>query len=88
MPQEHGRPATRAVGEVVALTPSGSLTVRAPGATFAGEGTRVVDRSGSVRGEVVGVFGPVARPYLRVRPRRAPTAADGVQLLGAELYRE
>ena len=76
------------VGTVVALTPSGLLTVRSVGPTFAPEGTNVADRRGIVRGRVLRVFGPVGRPYLAVRPRRPPTPADGAALLGAEIVRE
>jgi len=73
---------------VLAITPAGHLTVRAPGAEFPHEGTNVMDERGAFRGRVVRVFGPVARPYLSVRPRRAPTAAEGLALLGTILVRE
>ena len=76
------------MGTVLAITPAGHLTVRAPGAESATEGTNVMDARGGFRGRVVRVFGPVSRPYLSVRPRRAPTAAEGVALLGATLVRE
>ena len=76
------------MGTVVALTPHGTLTVRAPGASFVPEGTNVADARGVLRGRVLRVFGPVARPYLSVRPRRPPTPAEGAALLGAELIRE
>ncbi|MGP8077654.1 MAG: H/ACA ribonucleoprotein complex subunit GAR1 [Thermoplasmata archaeon] len=76
------------VGTVVALTPSGTLTVRAAGATVVPEGTNVSDSRGVVRGRVLRVFGPVSRPYLCVRPRRPPTPAEGASLLGAEMLRE
>jgi rRNA processing protein Gar1 len=76
------------VGTVVALTPSGTLTVRAPGATAAPEGTLVSDARGVVRGRVLRVFGPVAHPYLSVRLRRAPTPSEGAALIGAEVVRE
>lgn len=76
------------VGTVVALTPSGMLTLRAPGPTVAPEGTNVADVRGLLRGRVLRVFGPVARPYLSVRPRRPPTPAEGAALLGAEMVRE
>ncbi len=55
---------------------------------MAPEGTLVRDARGTVRGRVVRVFGPVARPYLTVRPRRAPTPAEGLALLGTTLIRE
>ncbi|HTP53807.1 MAG TPA: H/ACA RNA-protein complex component Gar1 [Thermoplasmata archaeon] len=76
------------MGTVVALTPSGTLTVRAPGATVVPEGTLVTDARGVVRGRVLRVFGPVARPYLSVRPRKAPTPSEGAALIGAEVVRE
>jgi len=52
------------------------------------EGTIVGDPSGSTRGQVVRVFGPVGRPYLSVRPRRMPSATEGAALLGRTLVRE
>ena len=70
------------------MTPTGHLTVRAAGAEFAPEGTSVRDSRGLVRGRVVRVFGPVARPYLSVRPRRMPTPAEGLTLIGSALVRE
>jgi len=82
------RPSAREVGTILAITPAGHLTVRAFGAEFPPEGTNVVDARGTFRGRVVRVFGPVSRPYLSVRPRRAPTAAEGVGLIGAALNRE
>jgi len=76
------------VGTVWAITPAGHLTVRAHGSEVVPEGTAVRDASGTVRGEVVRVFGPVARPYLSVRPRRTPTAVEGAALVGRPLVRE
>jgi rRNA processing protein Gar1 len=58
------------------------------GPDVAPEGTNVTDARGVVHGRVVRVFGPVARPYLSVRPRRPPTPAEGVALLDATLVRE
>lgn len=52
------------------------------------EGTAVTDERGLLRGRVSRVFGPVAQPYLSVRPRRPPTPAEGASLLGAEIRRE
>ncbi|HTP55642.1 MAG TPA: H/ACA RNA-protein complex protein Gar1 [Thermoplasmata archaeon] len=77
-----------AVGTVVALTPTGLLTVRSPGPAVVPEGTAVADARHVVRGRVVRVFGPVARPYLSVRPRRPPTPTEGASILGAEIVRE
>jgi rRNA processing protein Gar1 len=73
---------------VVAFPPSGFVTVRAPGPSVAPEGTAVTDPSGILHGRVVRVFGPVSRPYLSVRPRRAPTPAEAVRLLGSGVVRE
>jgi rRNA processing protein Gar1 len=83
-----GRVGSRDVGNVLAITPAGHLTVRSPGPEVAPEGTLVSDARGVVRGQVVRVFGPVSRPYLSVRPRRTPSAAEGAALLGATLVRE
>jgi rRNA processing protein Gar1 len=76
------------VGTVVAVTPSGFVTVRASGPEPVPEGTNVADPTGTLRGRVSRVFGPVARPYLSVRPRRAPAPAEAVGLLGQSLLRE
>jgi rRNA processing protein Gar1 len=73
---------------VKAVTPAGLFTVRSPGPDVVPEGTNVTDSRGMVHGRVVRVFGPVARPYLSVRPRRPPTPAEGVALLDATLVRE
>nr|MCI4358912.1 H/ACA RNA-protein complex component Gar1 [Thermoplasmata archaeon] len=73
---------------VVAVNPSGRLTVRCPSSRFATEGTRVVDRSGTLRGEVARVFGPVRQPYLSIRLRRMPRAAEAAALVGTTLSGE
>ncbi|MCI4331728.1 MAG: H/ACA RNA-protein complex component Gar1 [Thermoplasmata archaeon] len=73
---------------VTAITPAGQWTVRAPGPSFAPEGTPVADVSGRLGGRVVRVFGPVSRPYLSVRPRRAPKASEAAALIGSSVYRE
>jgi rRNA processing protein Gar1 len=73
---------------VKAVTPSGLLTVRSVGPEVVPEGTNVTDTRAVVHGRVVRVFGPVARPYLSVRPRRPPTPAEGLALLDTTLVRE
>jgi rRNA processing protein Gar1 len=73
---------------VRAITPSGSITLRASGPDVVGEGTAVADPRTGVRGVVTRVFGPVAQPYVSVRPRRAPTPAEGVRLIGSTLVAE
>jgi rRNA processing protein Gar1 len=75
------------VGSVVAFTPSGYVTVRSPSAVATEEGSPVRDRRGLLEGRVVRVFGPVARPYLLIRPRRSPSPVDAASLLGAEVLR-
>ena len=54
---------------------------------MAPEGTFVVDRTGREIGRVARVFGPVARPFLSVRPRSPLRAADAAALIGATLRR-
>ena len=76
------------MGTVLAITPAGHLTVRASGPEVVPEGSLVTDASGSMHGQVVRVFGPVARPYLSVRPRRTPSPTEGAALLGRTLVRE
>jgi len=76
------------VGTVLAITPAGHLTVRASGPEVVPEGSLVTDAGGTMHGRVVRVFGPVARPYLSVRPRRTPSPSEGAALLGRTLVRE
>ncbi len=71
-----------------AVTPSGHLTVQSFGPEVVPEGTNLTDSRGVLHGRVVRVFGPVARPYLSVRPRRPPTPTEGLALLDATLVRE
>lgn len=78
----------REVGIVLAVTPVGALTVRANGEVAAAEGTSVSDGTGRVKGRVARVFGPVARPYLTVRLRRALRPHEAVALVGRPLLRE
>lgn len=73
---------------MVAITPTGQLTVRAAGPSFAPERSAVRDSRGLVSGRVVRVFGPVARPYLSVRLRRAVSPATAAALLGASMVRD
>ena len=75
------------MGAVVAFTPSGFVTVRARSSEVPLEGSTVRESRGRLEGRVVRVFGPVARPYVLLRPRRAPTPVEGAALLGAEVYR-
>jgi rRNA processing protein Gar1 len=73
------------VGVVTAITPTGHVTVRTAGKWVPTEGTSVVDASGRFVGRIVRVFGPVARPYVSVRPRRPPRDAEAALLLGTTL---
>ena len=73
---------------VIAITPSGRLTVRPPGAKFYAEGTDLVDRTGRFHGRVARVYGPVSRPYLSVRPRRPLGPAEAAALIGRDLTAE
>jgi rRNA processing protein Gar1 len=74
------------VGTIVAFTPSGFVTVRSLSSELCREGSTVRDAKGRLEGRVVRVFGPVARPYLLLKPRRAPAPVDGAALLGEEVY--
>ena len=82
-----GRGVSSGFGSVIAVTPSGFVTVRCASGEFAPEGSSVRDGRGLLEGRVVRVFGPVARPYVLLRPRRAPSPVDGAALLGAEVHR-
>ena len=74
------------MGTIVAFTPSGFVTVRCRSEAYAREGSTVRDGRGHLEGKVVRVFGPVARPYLLLKPRRAPGPSVGAGLLGAEVW--
>lgn len=73
---------------VLSFTPSGLVTARAHDAHAPIEGTPVTEALGRLRGRVVRVFGPVARPYLSIRPRRPPSPAEAAALVGSTLRRE
>jgi rRNA processing protein Gar1 len=73
---------------ILAITPTGQLTVRSVRGLVATEGTAVRDRSGAWRGRVLRVFGPVDRPYYSVRLRRTPPPSEGLKLVGSTLVRE
>ncbi len=88
MPKAGGPQTPRELGTILSVTPNGLLTVRANGPDVAEEGTPVRDARGLVRGRIVRVFGPIARPYYSVRPRRLPAAAEGLALLGSSLVRD
>ncbi|MCI4368683.1 MAG: hypothetical protein L3K09_03880 [Thermoplasmata archaeon] len=75
------------MGTVVAVTPNGHLTLRAPGPRATVEGSFVTDSSGRIEGKVYRVFGPVSQPYLTVRLRRVLRAQDAPALLGSVLLR-
>ncbi len=78
----------REIGAVLAITPTGALTVRAPDGSLTPEGTLVCDSRGRFRGRVVRVFGPAERPYLTVRLRRAISPEEALGLLGRPMLRE
>jgi rRNA processing protein Gar1 len=75
-------PREREVGTILAVTPTGMLTLRSPNRSFVPEGTPVLDRSGRELGRVARVFGPVARPYLSVRPRAPLRPSEAAALVG------
>jgi rRNA processing protein Gar1 len=66
------------------VTPSGVVTARALGKEFPVEGRVVSTRSG-FHGVIIRVFGPVARPYLAIRPRHPLKASEATALLGQAL---
>jgi rRNA processing protein Gar1 len=79
---EGGERRLRTIGTIVAVTPTGSVTVRAAGSEVPSEGTFVSDTGGRLQGRISRVFGPVARPYLSVRLRQPPSPRDGAALVG------
>ncbi|MHB1434945.1 MAG: H/ACA ribonucleoprotein complex subunit GAR1 [Thermoplasmata archaeon] len=85
MSQDERHTASRVTGRILAITPKGSLTVRSTGPEYPREGAIVGVPHGSFEGKVVRIFGPVARPYWSVRPRRVPSVEEGVALLGSTL---
>ena len=80
-------PRDREVGVVLAVTPTGQLTVRSSSRGFPPEGTMVLDRAGKEIGRVSRVFGPVHQPFLSVRPRTPLRPLDAAALIGATLRR-
>ncbi len=86
--ERHEKSPRGELGVVLAVGASGRLTVRAASSKVVPEGTPVVDPSGSIPGEVVRVFGPVARPYYSVRIERTPRPREAAALIGAPLIVE
>jgi rRNA processing protein Gar1 len=80
-------PRDREIGVVLAVTPTGNLTVRASSRLVAPEGTMALDRSGKEIGRVSRVFGPVQHPFLSVRPRSPLRPLEAAALVGATLRR-
>ena len=78
----------REFGVVLAVAASGNVTVRAAGRSFPSEGHMVFDRTGRNLGRVARVFGPVAQPYLSVRPLRPPTISEAAAWIGAAVLDE
>ncbi|MCI4323715.1 MAG: hypothetical protein L3K03_06825 [Thermoplasmata archaeon] len=76
-----------AVGVVIAVTPSGRVTLRATDARVAPEGTELI-APGGFAGTIVRVFGPVDRPFYSVRPRRAPHLEEATRWIGATAVRQ
>ena len=70
---------------LLAITPSGTLTARALGPAVPAEGTELIDRRGRSLGAVQRVFGPVERPYLAIRARRALRWEEAAGLIGSTL---
>jgi rRNA processing protein Gar1 len=70
---------------VLAITPSGLVTARAAPGEPPREGTELRAERGGFRGIVVRVFGPVAHPYLALRPRRALGGVEAAGLIGTTL---
>ncbi len=70
---------------MTAVTATGHVTARALGPDAPAEGSVVRDDTGRFAGRVVRVFGPVARPYLSIRPRRPLRGAEAARLLGTSL---
>jgi rRNA processing protein Gar1 len=73
--------ATHSAGEVLHLTPRGSLVVKAP--ALIPVGTILVDQRREPVGRVVDVIGPVNAPYLIVAPKKG---AKMHRLIGKELF--
>jgi rRNA processing protein Gar1 len=48
----------------------------------------VLDRTGRPLGRVARVFGPVAQPYLSIRPVRPPTLTEAAAWIGATVLDE
>ena len=70
----------RRLGVVENIVYDGSVLVRA---TFApSRGAAVLDKRKRPLGRVARVFGPVAEPFVAVRPQAAPA----VSLIGADVY--
>ncbi|MCI4363856.1 MAG: hypothetical protein L3K13_06095 [Thermoplasmata archaeon] len=76
-----------AVGVVIGISPSGLLTARASGSSMVPEGSDLRTDVGGVRGRVVRVFGPVARPYYSIRLARPLPLPEAARIVGASVVR-
>lgn len=76
------------MGTVLAVTPGGLVTARAPGPDVVPEGALVRAGPGTFAGRVVRVFGPVRRPFLAIRPREPLGAMEAARLIGLKVRTE
>lgn len=67
----------------LAVTAQGNVTARSEGLIPEGTWLRAAD--GAFTGRVARVFGPVAHPYLSIRPRRPLSAPEALGVVGQSL---
>ena len=72
---------------MVAVTPTGQITIRSSSRAYLTEGSSVLDRTGRDLGRVSRVFGPVERPFLSIRPRAPMRPSEAVALVGSTVRR-
>lgn len=70
------------VARILAVTPNGTVTARTLSSEFPPEGTELSCARLPFSAVVFRVFGPVAHPYLALRPRRPLEASTAAALIG------
>ncbi|TFG34529.1 H/ACA RNA-protein complex protein Gar1 [Candidatus Thorarchaeota archaeon] len=73
----------RRLGKVLHITNRGSIIIRTDKTPPTGSESIVMDKQAQEIGTIVDVFGPVANPYVSIRPRRD---FDPQKIVGQMVY--
>ena len=73
----------RRLGKVLHISKRGSIIVRTEKTPSVGSKSLVMDKNAQEVGTIIDVFGPVAYPYVAIKPNRG---YDSQKLVGQMLY--